>query len=417
MMESKMGDMGDKQTTVASLLSASDLTYLADEESNVITQRTQKNQPFQKTDYIGGSGDAMVITWNTGNSFIGNSNSVLNFKLGLTGTGTSTFGGGNVLNIFQSINVIGRTGEVISNVKNANLYNYYMNKINHSFEWRNHQQGKYLLGGGTLGDDGTLTEQTITNGQEFSVPLRDLIPLFDDDVLFPNVVARGLRIEITLASVNSAFTNSTSGLTGYTVNSPNMLLDTYTLSAGAQNALNTMAAKDGLVLTFKDVNRSNSKKNASQSVVSNEIRQAVSMANSVIVAIRPSGNAQLATADSFATETLTATDSYKFRIGGVFLPQQPLVGSIQWYNEMSYAFDRLKYGRDLGIRQSEFQKNALAVAVLDRYWTAGSGMAINASTVLNFEAVIDSGVESSVDTFLCHSQRAVCFLQSIKILN
>tara|TARA_R110000851_G_scaffold226096_1_gene378857 strand:+ start:3376 stop:4611 length:1236 start_codon:yes stop_codon:yes gene_type:complete len=410
-----MSEGKEDGASIAGILTASDLTYLADTETNCVSERSQRKTSAQKAQYT--ERQTIVLLQNTGSDFISNKNSALQFKLGLTGgTATTSFGGGSVLNIFENIRVISRSGDVLSDVSKVNLYNYYMNKIGQSFEARSHQSGRVLLGYGTDYDSGFI-DQNIVDGQEFIVPLRDLLPFFDDDVLLPSVVARGLRIEITLASTASVFVDSAgSPVSAYTVDSPELLLDSYRLSSGAMNALNSMAAKDGLVLTFKDVDSSQTLKTASQTKVSIEVTQAVSMANSVITAIRPHSDNELITADSFATKATTATDSYQYRIGSVYLPQESIVGSKQYYNQMKYCFDRLNTGKELSIRHNEFGKNNLAVACLDRYWTSGSGLAINASTVLNFKTTVATGTESDVDIFLCHTRRVVCFLESLRVL-
>jgi hypothetical protein len=406
----------ENKASIAGILSASDLTYLADTETNCVSERSQRKTYAQKSRYT--ERQTAVLLLNTGSDFISNKNSVIQFKIGLTGgTATTSFGGGRVLITFESIRVISRSGDVLSEVNKINLYNYYMNKVGQTFESRNHQSGRLLLGYGTDYDAG-FSNQNIVDGQEFVIPLRDLLPFFDDDVLLPAVVARGLRIEITLASTAAAFVDSAgSPVTGFTVDNLELLLDSYRLSSGAMNALNSMAAKDGLVLTFKDVNNSQTLKTASQTKVSIEVTQAVSMANSVVTAIRPHANIELVSADSFATKETTATDSYQYRIGSVYLPQEQIVGSKQYYNQMKYCFDRLSDGKELGIRHNEFAKNNLAVACLDRYWTAGSGLAINASTVLNFNTSVTAGTESDVDIFLCHTRRVVCFLENIRVLS
>jgi hypothetical protein len=394
-----------KSPDIVGLLTASDLTYLADSQTNVVSERSQRKTFAQKAVYS--ARETVVLTLNTGNDFIARKESSLKFVASPTGSTTATFGGGSALNLFDTIRVISRSGDVLTEVTKSNVYNYYTQKIQHTKAWRTDQQGQALMGFGGAAVTGT--------NVEFIIPLSSIIPFFDDPVLLPAVVARGLRIEIVLANTAVAFQDAGS-LTGYTLSGIELLLDSYRLSTGAMNALNTMAASDGLVLTYKDVNNSPSMKALNQLSFSTEVRQSVSMANYVFAAIRPVANALLLTADSFATGGVAATDSYQYRIGSVYLPQERIVGKSQWYNQVGYCWGKLKSGGEMGVTFTEFDDNALSTACLDRYWTAGSGMAINSSTVLNLSCTVAVTAESTVDIFLCHTRRAVCFLESVTVL-
>ena len=410
MAESKTPSNSLGSDSIAKLLDVSDLTYLADSDANVISERSQKKMYAQKQAYS--QRETIVISLNTGNDYVSMRDSSIRFKLGLLDTNSvastqTTFGGGSCLNLFENIRIIARSGEVLSEISKLNLYNYFVLKLTHQYEWRAEQQGKQLLGFGT----------TLVSGQEFVVPLRDLCEFFRDDVLLPANVARGLRIELTLASAQSAFQdeNATPAnrVASYNVVGAELLLDSYRLSGSAQNTLNKMASTSGLVLTYCDVNNSRTSKDSGQSTISTEVRQSVSMANSVFACIRPSADTEDVTDDSFATRAVGATDSYQYRIGSVYLPQERISGPVQWYSQMSYAWGKTRHGTQLGIRASEFGTNALAVGDIDRYWTSGSGMAINNSTTLNLNATVDGATQCDIDIFLKHTRSATAFLENV----
>ncbi len=408
-MESK-NDM--RSAPIAELLDVSDLTYLADGDANVVSERSQRKMFAQKPSYV--QRQTCVITLNTGNDFISMRDSSLRFTLGLKDSNdadatTATFGGGSCLNLFENIRIIARSGEVLTEINKLNLYNYFVQKITHEYEWRAEQQGAEMLKFG----------KTLVSGAEYIVPLRDLCEFFRDDVLLPANVARGLRIELTLASTVLAFTDANATpadrVSTYTVDGLELLLDSYRLSGSAQNTLNKMASSSGLVLTYCDVNNSPSSKADGQSTISTEVRQSVSMANSVFACVRLSDDDDNVTKDSFKTRAVGSTDSYQYRIGSVYLPQERIQGKVQWYSQMSYAWDKTKSGHQLGIRSSEFDDNSLAVADIDRYWTSGSGMAINNSTTLNLNATVASADICSVDIFLKHTRSCTAFLENVVI--
>ncbi|GAF95585.1 unnamed protein product, partial [marine sediment metagenome] len=267
------------------------------------------------------SGSTVVTILNTGNDFISFKDSTMRFILTLKQIAdgdlpnAATFGGGSVLNLFETIRVITRSGEVLTEINKLNLFNYFKQKIDHTYEWRTEQQGKVML----AADGGTLLPE-----REFVVPMRMICPLFDDDVLTPANVARGLRIEITLATVATAFKDGGAGnrrVGEYTVSDAELLLDSYKLNGGAMNALNQMAAKDGLVLTYYDVNNSPSTKAAAAASLSSEVRQSVTMANQVWSSLRKTVDVIDRAADSFATREPLPGDSFQYRIGSIYLPQ------------------------------------------------------------------------------------------------
>tara|TARA_R110000851_G_scaffold4974_2_gene20809 strand:+ start:1995 stop:3239 length:1245 start_codon:yes stop_codon:yes gene_type:complete len=397
--------------SIDELLSVNDLTYLADNESNVVVERSQKITYSQKTSY--NQNEVIILQLNTGSDFV----SWLDSSLRILVTPTQvvgnakeiTWGGGSVLNLFKTIRLISRSGVVITEITKLNLWNYFNLKMSHSNEWRTNQQGKKLLGVGVPLD------ANITN--EYVIPLRDICPFFSDDVLSPSVINAGLRIEITMDGIGEMFQHGAANVdlvTNCNVSGIELNLDSYRLSAGAMSALNSMAASSGLVLTFPDLNNSKFAKNAGSTNFSCEVRQAVSMANYVYASIRTTANVSSPNADSFATIAPTDASTYQYRIASIYLPQTAVRGSKQYYSQLSYAQGDMKSGSELGIRDDEADQNALACATIARYSTKGSGMALNNSTSLNFNATVDT-VQSDVDVFLMHTKRVVAFLESIVI--
>jgi hypothetical protein len=398
--------------SIDELLSVNDLSYLADNESNIVVERSQKITYAQKTSYT--QNEVIVLQLNTGSDFVSWLDSSLRILVNPTqevGNATTiTWGQGSVLNLFKTIRLISRSGVVITEITKLNLWNYFNLKMSHSNEWRTNQQGKKLLGVGVP------LNPNITN--EYIIPLRDLCPFFSDDsTLSPSVINAGLRIEITLDGIAEIFqqTNgNTDFATNYDVSGIELNLDSYRLSAGAMSALNSMAASSGLVLTFPDLNNSKFAKNAGSTNFSCEVRQAVSMANYVYASIRTTANVSLPAADSFATIAPNDASTYQYRIASIYLPQTAVRGSKQYYAQLSYVQGDMKSGRELGITDTDADQNALACATIARYSTKGSGMALNNSTSLNFNATLDT-VQSDVDIFLMHTKRVVAFLESVVI--
>ena len=392
------------------LLDISDLTYLATPESNVVMARRQKTQSLNEK-YIAGEIISFIIE--TGQDYVSWQDSTLNFTLDLERVNAgapdaSTFGGGSALNLLNRITITTASGDKITTLSKANLWNYYHNKMTHSYEWRT-QQGGRILGYGLTAALAATTKWVI--------PLSSICEFFAIDVLTPNVVANGLKIDIELETVATAFTDPSvdadDRVSKYTIVTPEIRLDHYTLSGGAMNALNSMSATSGLVLNYQGVRNSPFNK-GDFSKFTNKVSDGLAMVSSAWTVIRDVPGADEIKTDSFKTKNVLATDKYKYRLGSTNMPEEDIVGVEDWYNQMQYATSSLKHGKELGIRFDEFKDHAMAVASIDRYWTAGSGMAINQSTSLSITATVLQA-PAVVDTFVVHQTRSVSFLESTSV--
>jgi hypothetical protein len=395
--------------SIDELLSVNDLTFLADNETNIVTERSQKKTYSQKTSYE--AGEVIVLQLNTGSDYISWLDSTLRIKLNITQTlndANTTFGGGSVLNLFENIRLISRSGVVLTEINKLNLWNFFSLKLNHTREWRKSQQGFELLGVG----------QRVFPDNEYIIPLGDLAPFFQDDVLSPSSLCSGMRIELTCATINNAYEckidAGNTAITASVISGIELNLDSYRLSAGAMSALNSMAASSGLVLTFPDINNSKFNKAVGSTSFNAEVRQSVSMANQVYAVVRNSANVGNPAADSFTVLQPTATSSYQYRVASIYLPQVPVVGPKQYYAQLSYVRGDTRSGREVGFRGDVANNNALACATIARYSTKGSGMALNNSTNLTLQMTV-SAVASDIDVFLMHTKRVVVFLESVTV--
>ena len=404
------------ESKISELLVRSDLTYLDEDQANLIIERSQKKQFSQQQSYS--QEKIVIINLNTGNDFVSFTDSSLKFKLDLSKAEgaiapvAATFGAGSILNLIENIKIVSRSGVVLTEISALNLWNYYNLKMSHTYEWRSQQAGKLLLGSG--GEGGS---SAIVSGKEWVIPLNVLCPFFDMTTLAPAALSRGLRIELTLASVSSAFkdTAGVDAVASYTVSDIELILDTYRLSSGAVDSLNQVAATSGMVMTFHDVDNSPFDKNAGPTSFSGEVRQTVSMANLACACVRLTTDTTSLAADSLKSIGVADDQTYQFRIGSVYLPQERVEGEKQYYNEMTYATSKQKYGRELGIRASEFGANNLAIADMNRYWTSNTGVAINSSTTLNLQMGGLPATQHSVDLFLKHTRSINIFLENIVV--
>ena len=414
-MESKSDD-SLKPQDLESSLDISDLLYLEQKTSNVVRERTQKIQ-YANTS-VNWNNTILVINWQTGSDYISTKDSSLRVKVKTTDAaraneadGTITWGNfGSVLNCFKTVRVIGRGGDVVAQIDSSNLLNYYKVQYEHSNAWKS-QQGKALIGLGT---------DAVAQNTEYLIPLQLICPFFENDELLPNMLCRGMRLEITLEQPSVAFVQTgtiTHALGAYSLSNCELILDSYSLTSGAANWLNERSASNGLVLTYKDYENSNFVKPLASTSYSYESRKTASMANSVMTIFREQRATELAE-DSFGATGVVAGDTFQYRVGSLYLPIQPISSVLQTYQQQNYCLDRLRSGQELGVTLEEFtQADGLSVqsAVLDRYWLEGSGLAINNSTTLTISGNnATSTRDKDIDIFLKHTRSLVIFLQQLR---
>ena len=399
------------------MLDISNLSYVAEDDANLIVERTQKIQYADSPTYDPSSNNLVIINWQTGEDYISGRDSSLRFSLDTTSTdgndftNVAKFGNGSVLNIFKRIRVVSRSGVVINDIDEAHLLNALKTNYHHTYEWRTEQQGKTLVG---CGDE---VAGPTTGTVYFDIPLSMLAGIFDLDMLLPSMLCRGLRIEATLAPLAEVFQQTAGGqveITGYSIKEVQCNLDSYRLSAGAVNKLNDLSKSSaGLVIQYHDYENSQFKKGAGATNFSGEVRKVASMANQVWAVLRK--DTQNLATDFF--ETSPDIDTYQYRIGSLYLPVQDVQSKNlkQYYQQVNYVLGRLNSGKELGVRFSEFGKNLMAVASIDRYWLKNSGLAINNSTTLTWSMTRAGNNPDAyrVDIFLKHTRSLSVFLNNI----
>ena len=418
-MESKLSDDTLRSQDLETSLDISNLLYLERKESNVVVERTQKIQYANSPDNAAGS--TIVINFQTGSDYISTRDSYLRLKLqALTAAGAQAlevgFGEfGTVLNCFKTVRVIGRAGDVIAQIDSSNLLNYYKVNYEHTLEWKR-QQGTALIGWKS-----TVSPTIAAAVSEFIIPMQLLCPFFETSELLPNMLCRGMRLELTLDSASIAFKQDTTGdptvVASYNMSEVQLHLDSYSLTSGATNWLNDRSANNGLVMTYFDYENSHFNKAAATTSYAYESRKTASMANSVMTIFRNARTTEVEE-NSFGSSVPITTDTFQYRVGSLYLPIQPIVGVLQTYQQQNYVLDRSRTGQELGVTLNDFisPTGGLAVqpAILDRYWLEGSGLAINNSTTLVIAGVNEGAAAKDVDMFLKHTRSLTIFLQNLR---
>jgi hypothetical protein len=429
---------------IAELLNESNMSYIANNSSNLVVERTTKRQ-FADSQTYTNTDHNMVVNFQTGGDYISGRDSFLRLNLAVTvsagTTNTWGFGRGSILNIIQTVKVISRSGVMLSYINKANLLQYYKMKYNYSREWLA-REGGGLLGQADLDsrtqvyppaastDISPIMSTPIANSYaaatayEFNIPLCLLSPFFDNPVLIPSGAARGMRIEITLAPINVALVSAVA--TSYTVSGVYAVLDSYRLENNAVLRLNEMSReKEGLVLQYYDWENSAFTKAEGVGNISVEMRKTVAMANDAFTVIRDSTNSTAAAKDSFVARPVATTDEMQYRVGSTYLPQTSIIGPKLWYANTLYCNNQIasmetkaiRYDEYLGASGTDTASLAILPVVLDRYWVSNSGLSINNSTTLLLTANVASAGVGVIDMFLRHTRRAQVFQENIAIMD
>jgi hypothetical protein len=395
-------------TTLEERLDVSNLTYLANDDSNLIVERSQKKQFADSPSFS--PGNVIVVNFQTGSDYISGKDSTLRFEVDVTLAAggalvaATDFGKGFCTNLFKKIRIISRSGDVVCDIDKANLLNFYKIRYDHTKAWRDQNAGA-LLG---YGHDFNTTAKI-----ECIVPLSILAPIFDTDMLLPNMLCKGLRIEITCESADVALKTAGDAVT-YEITGVETLLDSYRLSEGAVNLLNNESKNRGLVMQYRDYENSSFTKDNGPVAVSFDVRKTVSMANSAMAVVRTTTAVTARASDSFESSAYEANQSYQFRIASTYLPVQPVEKAVQAYNQVGYCLGQLNKGKETPVTLGEFKAGeAISCVSIDRYWLENSGLALSNSTSLNFQSSGLNSAESNIDIFLNHTRSLNIYLENL----
>ena len=414
-MERKSNDDTLRSQDLETSLDISNLLYLEKKESNVVVERSQKIT-YSDSPTTQSNGGVVVLNLQTGSDYISFKDSFMRVVFnsytsaggvpgGSVGFGASGSAFGSVLNCLQTVRVVSRSGDIIAQIDKSNLLNYYKVNYERTAQWKL-QQGA-LIGYGL---------ENVPQGSEFLIPMQMLCPFFEGDQLSPNMLCRGMRLEITTAPALEALTQTgdVDAVASFVLSGVQLHLDSYELTSGALNWLNNRSSNNGLVMTYCDYENSHFEKPVGQSSYSYEIRKTASMANSAMTIFRNKRTSERKE-DSFKATTIGTNDTMQYRVASMYMPIQPIRGATQIYNQQQYVLDRLRNGKELGVTLAEFSAGlGVHPVILDRYFLEGSGLAINQSSTLSIQGENDSVAAKDVDIFLKHTRSLTIFLNNLR---
>ena len=211
---------------VVRLLGINQLLYTRTAPTNPVTERTQKKSYAENGSNASlGPSDHLIVNLQTGTEFIDTLQSFLVFDLEVEAS-TAALLSDNVLympgsacNIIRDSQISTRSGKEMDRLEQANLLDYHTvwhDNKEHSqhnlsglmlAEVRQNPSAADLISGGGRNGwrfrfDGTINTKVT---KKVMIPLKYLSPIFDSQKLMPPQLARGLRIDLTLEALATAF--------------------------------------------------------------------------------------------------------------------------------------------------------------------------------------------------------------------
>lgn len=404
-----------------SLLQVNKMLYKMPPSLGITARRHHVIDFSQQSSY--NAGQTMVFDIQTGSYFIDGKNSYL--RLNIIPDQDTRFGSGGATNIISRVVVRTKSGKEWCRCEEFNLYirnvlrytcnENYLNRIARSYGYTNDGTGAVEANGGL----GTL----------FTIPLW-LIPCFNQDKLLPPQIMEGLRIELTLASVATAFVGGgVNDPTTYSVKNAEIHSDAFDIADQFKRKVAEMSARQGLILVHKEYFHSNVGTLAQSTSYNFDIKKACSKACRNFTTLRP------ANPDVIVNDSMNALDydvvRYQAHCGQDYMPNQPIsitapvdANNINeayydtqfvwdkvnqcWYPNTVNPAEFLGTGEAIKAGMVAFNLNKSHITDLDGY-------VLNNSRALVVDIQCAGNTARKLDTFLQHIRVAKVYVANAEI--
>ena len=302
------------------------LIYEMPRSLSLATGRTYVSQFPQRSTYTVDRNNTMIWDWNTGNAFVDTSNSYLKFKIRSSNTGSSggaSFASASALNLFHEYRIRSRSGVELDRLENCNLYNNYRIYYTKSANWINTIGSTFFMN-----TNNTILNIGNTNMPEICIPLGEVATFFNPlkkGQLLPPQIASGLRIELSLESIQRAFTQYGNPYilsnTVFELFDISMQLDTITMSDDTSKVINLESSMSGLEYSYNRVYNYSATYAAGTSNFTLQVSKAVSQATHAMMITQNASLTQSVSYDSFQSESFNYKN-WQFRLGSQYYPNQ-----------------------------------------------------------------------------------------------
>lgn len=415
------------------------LIYSMPKSLSLATQRTYVRMFPQERSMEVNKNNTMVTIFNTGNNYINAANSFLKFKLSNTytvaGAHQTTFGSGSAINIFNNFTARSKSGTELARSLEANQWARNNILYTHSKAWMDTIGSSFACN--QVDDAGAPTAASLlrlTNVLDsyYTIPLVELDPFFSThkNLLLPPQLASGLTLELGFENPSRACVVNADAINVMTISEIEWVLDAVNLSDDTQRVLNLESSQTGLEVSYRRVFKAANNAPAGSTSFTLQMMRAVAQAESCFVHITNPANDMSPLVDSFASVPYTINSS-QFRLGSLYMPQQPTKDYIVTANALSgqenylmalQSFDKLRHPfqeASVTLAQYELNKGILGVSFEKNQDLSVSGLSINNSRVLelllNFGVAVAPVGGYTVSMFLTYCSVSKCFIDNTAV--
>jgi len=413
-----------------SLVNVNQLGYRMPANMSVVVNRTMSRSYANLDTYS--PGGKIIVTFNTGSTYVWGRTSYLTFDVAVSGTGAdpakiiASLESGSAINLIDSVTVYSQSGTEVDRTEGVNLHARNQDRYTFAQDWVNNFGSVIGYGSTEKTGFGTTDPVVITPvaSLRFCIPLSHLAGIFGGSVLMPSMLAGGLRLEIKLAPLAVAFKDNSittipdpHAVTNYTVTNASCQLDTFQLADSIQKRLMMEAASTGLEFYYETWDRT--RHNISASDKANiTIRKSVARALSAFAVTRETSKTASLAEDSMASENGANIDGMFWRLGSLTFPQQKLENTAELYYYAQRAFQKVESPYKMNsISLDDFKgSEALAAVTLERSNVLElSGLPVNNSRSLQLELDYSSSANRDIDVYMHYVQLARVFVNNVLV--
>lgn len=315
--------------------------------------------PFDDQTYEFGS--TMTASFSTGDFFVDSTKSYVNLEVELQGDDfnnlQASWGVGSANNLFSSIRIYHKSGTLISQAQNIDLWKKSNDVLSKDAFWFS-----------TVGFIAGYREDPLTTpiwteiGPEkrtFKIKLCDLHPFFKgkDQKLIPKEIINDLRIEMDLNTIGRAITTvvGSPSITRATITKCDMQVAIVDLMDEAQDVVSDMANKEGLNWSFSDVFITSKQIAANENAINMSLDKAVSAAQNVMTFCRPSNADSSTEVDSYKYQKMSGSIVWNYRINNQLYPYKRAVND--GFDTYTTAIDCYEWNHGHNMTYTEFEDN------------------------------------------------------------
>lgn len=338
------------------LLDLNDLSYLQSTDASVALNRQQRKFYPEKTAFS----PSEVIRFHIhGKQFMNLKNAVVKFDVTLTGTNLNFSGGGSMANFINRVRVISSNGKEISDVRKTNLMCKQNNRLYRSKSWENVIQSSIY------------TDQTLGSGIKYPVylPIRLICEFFNNEQLLPPELTEGMVIEFYLEKTELT---GNANYTSYLIENPELVCDMSLMSDSINMAVKEMS-QEMLVYEYTDYVHAESNSSNDTNVVRIYLPHVLSNALECYTTLRLQATANGTAINNFnclavpVDNANNTDDQLLYRIGGIDLPQQRVIGGNGIYNMLLYGRHQLEsdHTNNFNLTTADFSANGFGCYFAD----------------------------------------------------